>query len=80
MRHGDGVAHINGDELRPFHPQCAALVAADRSTVADKTSADAGLWVEQAIRETAAGRFHAVIETTMCQPEVVRRTTEQFTP
>jgi KaiC/GvpD/RAD55 family RecA-like ATPase len=28
-RHGGGVAYINGDELRPFHPQYAALVAAD---------------------------------------------------
>jgi predicted ABC-type ATPase len=79
MRHGAGVAYINGDELRPFHPQYAALVAADRSTAADKTGADVGLWVERAIREAAAGRFHAVIETTMRQPEVVRRTAEQFT-
>ena len=79
MRHGGGVAYINGDELRPFHPQYAALVAADRSTAADKTGADVGLWVERAIREAAAGRFHAVIETTMRQPEVVRRTAEQFT-
>ena len=79
MRHGDGVAYINGDELRPFHPQYAALVAAVRSTAADKTGADVGLWVERAIREAAAGRFHAVIETTMRQPEVVRLTAEQFT-
>jgi predicted ABC-type ATPase len=79
MRHGDGVAYINGDELRPFHPQYAALVAADRSTAADKTGADVGLWAERAIREAAAGRFHAVIETTMRQPEVVRSTAEQFT-
>jgi predicted ABC-type ATPase len=78
-RHGGGVAYINGDELRPFHPQYAALVAADRSTAADQTGADVGLWVERAIREAAAGRFHAVIETTMRQPEVVRRTAEQFT-
>ena len=80
MHHGGGgVAYINGDELRSFHPQYAALVAADRSTAADKTGADVGLWVERAIREAAAGRFHAVIETTMRQPEVVRRTAEQFT-
>jgi predicted ABC-type ATPase len=79
MRHGGGVAYINGDELRPFHPQYAVLVAADRSTAADKTGGDVGLWVERAIREAAAGRFHAVIETTMRQPEVVRRTAEQFT-
>ena len=79
VRQGSGVAYINGDELRPFHPQYAALVAADRSTAADKTGADVGLWVERAVREAAAGRFHAVIETTMRQPEVVRRTAEQFT-
>ena len=79
MRHGAGVAYINGDELRPFHPQYAARVAADRSMAADKTGADVGLWVERAIREAAAGRFHAVIENTMRQPEVVRRTVEQFT-
>ena len=79
MHHGGGVAYINGDELRPFYPQYAALVAADRSTAADKTGADVGLWVDRAIREAAAGRFHAVIETTMRQPELVRRTAEQFT-
>ena len=79
MRQGGGVACINGDELRPFHPQYAALVAADRSTAADKTGADVGLWVERAIRDAAGGRFHAVIETTMRQPEVVRRSAEQFT-
>lgn len=79
MRLGGGVANINGDELRPFHPQYAALVAADRSTAADKTGADVGLWVERAIREAAAGRFCAVIETTMRQPEVVRRTAQHFT-
>ena len=79
MRKGGSVAYINGDELRPFHPQYAALVAADRSTAADKTGADVGLWVERAIREAAVGRFHAVIATTMRQPEVVRRTAEQFT-
>ena len=45
----------------------------------DKTGADVGLWVERAIREAAAWRFHAVIETTMRQPEVVGRTAEQFT-
>ena len=45
MRHGAGVAYINGDELRPFYPQYAALVAADRSTAADKTGADVGQWV-----------------------------------
>jgi hypothetical protein len=39
-------------------------VAADRGTAADKTGADVGLWVERAIREAAAGRFSAVIETT----------------
>lgn len=79
MRLGGGVAYINGDELRPFHPQYAELVAVDRSTAADKTGADVGLWIERAIREAAAGRFRAVIETTMRQPEVVRRTAEQFT-
>ncbi len=79
MRHGGGVAYINGDELRPLHPRYAALVAADRSTAADKTGADVGLWVERAVREAAAGRFHSVIETTMRQPEVVRLTAEQFT-
>ena len=57
MRHGGGVVYINGDELRPFHPQYAALVAADRSTAADKTGADVGLWVERAIREAAPGAF-----------------------
>ena len=54
-------------------------MAADRSTAADKTGSDVGLWVQRAIREAAAGRFHAVIETTMRQPVVVRRTAEQFT-
>ena len=78
-RSGDAVAYINRDELRPLHPRYAALVAADNTTAADKTGTDVGLWVERGIREAAAGRFSSVIETTMRQPEVVRRTAEQFT-
>jgi len=78
-RAGDAVAYINGDELRPLHPGYAALVAADNTTAADKTGTDVGLWVERGIREAAAGRISSVIETTMRQPEVVRRTAEQFT-
>ena len=78
-RLGDAVAYINGDELRPLHPRYAALVAADKITAADKTGTDVGLWVERGIREAAAGRFSSVIETTMRQPDVVRRTAEQFT-
>jgi len=77
-RSGDAVAYINGDELRPLHPRYSALVAADNTTAADKTGTDVGLWVERGIREAAAGRFSSVIETTMRQPEVVRRTAEQF--
>jgi ABC-type branched-subunit amino acid transport system ATPase component len=42
-RQSGGGVHINGDELRPFHPQYTALVAADRSTAADKTGADVGV-------------------------------------
>lgn len=77
-RHGEGVVYINGDELRPYHPRYAELVAADRGTAADKTGVDVGQWVERAIAEAAAGQHHAVIETTMRQPDVVRRTAEQF--
>jgi predicted ABC-type ATPase len=78
-RQSGGVVHINGDELRPFHPQYAALVAADRSTAADKTGADVGVWVARAVQEAAAGRFDTVLETTLRQPEVLRATVEQFT-
>ena len=78
-RSGDAVAYINGDELRPLHPSYAALVAADNTTAADKTGTDVGLWVERGIREAAAGQFSSVIETTMLQPGVVRRTAELFT-
>jgi predicted ABC-type ATPase len=76
---GDGVAYINGDELRPLHPRYVELVAKDNTTAADKTAADVGLWVERGIREAVAGRFSTVIETTMRQPEVVRATAKQFT-
>ena len=78
-RAGDAVAYINGDELRPPHPRYAALVAADNTTAADKTGTDVGWWVERGIRDAAAERFSSVIETTMRQPEIVRRTAEQFT-
>lgn len=75
---GLGVAYINGDELRPLHPRYAELVATDKSTAADKTGGDVGLWVERGIRDAAQERYSAVIETTMRQPDVVRRTAEAF--
>lgn len=75
---GTGVAFLNGDDLRPFHPHYQALIKADQSTAADRTGADVGLWIERGIREAAAGRFSAVIETTMRQPLVVVRTAQEF--
>lgn len=54
-------------------------MAADRITAADTTGSDVGLWVEREIWEAAAENFDAVIETTMRQSDVVRRTAEQFT-
>ena len=75
-RSGDAVAYINGAGLRSLHPRYAALVAADNTTAADKAGTDVGLWVERGIREAAAGRISSVIETTMRQPDVVRRTAE----
>lgn len=75
---GEGVAFINGDELRNFHPLYDQLVAADAATAADKTGADVGWWVEKGIREAADNRFHTVIETTMRQPSVVARTVNTF--
>lgn len=75
---GSGVAIINGDELRPFHPDYARLVKQDRSTAADKTGPDVGAWVERGIREAAANGFNAVIETTMRQPAVVAATIGEF--
>jgi hypothetical protein len=75
---GFGGALINGDELRPRHPHYKQLVAQDRATAADKTGEDVGLWVERGIRDAAANRFNAVIETTMRQPSVVLRTAHEF--
>ena len=75
---GDGVAFINGDELRNYHPLYDQLVLADAATAADKTGADVGWWVEKGIREAADSRFHTVIETTMRQPAVVARTVNTF--
>lgn len=76
---GEGVAYINGDELRNFHPLYDQLVMADAATAADKTGPDVGWWVEKGIREAADNRFHTVIETTMRQPSVVARTVNTFT-
>lgn len=75
---GDGVAFINGDELRPYHPMYRQLVAADPAMAADRTGADVGWWVERGIREAARSRFHSVAETTMRQPAVVVRTAAGF--
>lgn len=75
---GEGVAFINGDELRNFHPLYDQLVVADAATAAHKTGPEVGRWVERGIREAAANSFHTVIETTMRQPPVVARTVNTF--
>ncbi len=75
---GDGVAFINGDELRPYHPMYGQLVAADPAKAADRTGADVGWWVERGIREAARSHFHSVVETTMRQPAIVARTAADF--
>jgi predicted ABC-type ATPase len=75
---GYGAALINGDDLRPFHPHYRALVSQDKSTAAEKTGLDVGLWVERAIREAGQKKFNTVVETTLRQPDKVRETLESF--
>lgn len=75
---GTGVAFINGDELRRFHPHYEALVQADSATAADKTGADVGWWVRRGIAEAAASSFNTVLETTLRQPAAVTRTVGEF--
>ena len=78
-RYGAGYVNIAGDELRVYHPSYAALLAEDRSTAAEKTNLDVGLWVERAIRDASAERFNTVFESTLRNPASVGRTVEQFT-
>lgn len=75
---GTGVAFINGDELRTYHPHYEALIQEDSATAADKTGADVGWWVRRGISEAAASGFNTVLETTMRQPAVVTRTAGEF--
>lgn len=75
---GTGVAFINGDELRAYHPHYEALIQADSATAADKTGADVGWWVRRGIFDAAASGFNTVVETTMRQPAAVIRTVDEF--
>jgi len=60
-----GAAEIIGDDLREFHPLNEWLMQRDDKTAAIYTQRDISSWIEKAITEAKAQRFHIVIEGTM---------------
>lgn len=65
---------INGDLLRPFHPQYGALQQDVPLDAARYTDHDSGRWVEKRITAAQERQVNLVIESTMRRPEVFART------
>lgn len=69
-----GAVQVIGDDLRPFHPRYAALMASDDKTAAFYTDKDSGRWVEKSIAHAKEHRLNLIIEGTMRSPAVVAET------
>lgn len=73
-----GHVSIIGDDLRPYHPKYGELMQEDDKTAAFYTDKDSGRWVEMAIEHAKQTRANIVIEGTMRNPDVVRKTTNDL--
>ena len=61
---------INIDELRQRHPSWDSLNIMNDKFTAFYTNPDAGIWYEMLIRESAANKFHIIIENTFGNKDV----------
>lgn len=78
LREHGGAVGIDGDDLRPYHPEYNRLMREDDRTAAFYTDKDSGRWVWKAIQHLADRQVNMVVAGTMRRPGVVREIAEHL--
>jgi zeta toxin family protein len=73
-----GSVIVNGDDLRPFHPDYDQVMDADPLSMPEVTAQAAGTWVGMSNQWLRDNKISAVVETTLRQPAVLLREFDAF--
>jgi predicted ABC-type ATPase len=66
-----GIATIEGDALREYHPKFNRYNFENDKLMAAYTAKDSGRWTARLINDLAQGRYNMIVETTLRSREVV---------
>lgn len=77
---GGDVIQIEGDALRPFHPDYDAIMATEPHNMTVVTGKAAGEWTRRAIDDARTLGLDVAIEGTLRDPSVLIGTAEDFGP
>ncbi|MDR0737906.1 MAG: zeta toxin family protein [Prevotellaceae bacterium] len=75
---GVGMAKVEGDALREYHPNYDKYVIENDKMMVAYTARDSALWTERLIKDLGISKRNMLIETTLRNPEVVARTAGQL--
>jgi predicted ABC-type ATPase len=73
-----GIAKVEGDALREYHPSFLNFVQDNDKLMTAYTAKDSGRWTERLIRDLAASKRNMLIETTLRNPNVATETVKQL--
>jgi len=66
-----GIAKVDGDELRDFHPKFKEYCQTDDKYMAAYTAKDSGRWTERLIDDLSRNKCNLIVETTLRNKEAV---------
>jgi len=65
MQENKNLVFINGDDLRPYHPDYVSYLEQDDQNAADKTQPVCNYWIEKAIEKCIESGYSFIVEGTM---------------
>lgn len=65
LKSNTNAVFINGDDLRPYHPQYYSFLKENDQEAADLTQAVCNIWVEHLIKECVQRGLNIIVEGTM---------------
>ena len=73
-----GIASVDGDTLRDFHPKFKEYNQGNDKYMAAFTARDSGRWTERLIDDLSRSKCNMIVETTMRNKDVVTNTVEKI--
>jgi UDP-N-acetylglucosamine kinase len=78
QRNGMGIAKVEGDALREYHPLFSNFVQDNEKMMPAYTAKDSGMWTRRLIEDLGRNRCNMLVETTMRSPAVVCETVRRL--